>query len=437
MKTRRFAMTTKVADQLGGGAIGAESGWSFVLELATLASTVLSFALLGKTLGPAGYGAYASLYALIGPFVTLAASGSTLALLQHIVRDREHVDEASRSCLSISLLLGLLLVPACGLAAGHLVSGLTWVAIVAILATEFITSPVVQLAATTVQGGEGFIPSAKIKLVLVALRTIILITLFALDSLTVATLGVVSLVVSAAFGALLLARVGRQFEFRYLPGHMHARHFRSNVAYSVGISAFSFQNDGDKTVLAANGFRVDTGLYAAAYRIAQMGMLPMSSLVSATHQRFLHHEEGLKGQHLKRALSFTWVTGIYGLVFIGGVMVFAPFLPIIIGDDFEQSVNMLRWLSPLVLFRTLAIFPLNALMGLGRVALRTVIIVCSAVVSMGLYVWLIPLYSWKGAVAGTFVSESLLIIALWTALVVMQRREDDEIDLAAASAADE
>ena len=436
MVTRRSAMATKVSDRLGGGDIGAESAWSFVLELATLASTVLSFALLGKSLGPAGYGAYASLYALIGPFVTLAASGSTLALLQHIVRDREHVAEASRSCLSISLLLGLLLVPACGLVAGHLVRGLTWVAIVAILATEFITSPVVQLAATTVQGGTGFIPSTKIKLVLVGLRTVILITLYALDELTVATLGVVSLSVSAVFGLMLLVSVGRRFEFSYRPGRMHARHFRSNVAYSLGISAFSFQNDGDKTVLAANRFEVDTGLYAAAYRIAQMGMLPMSSLVNATHQRFLHHEEGVKGQHLKRALSFTWVTGIYGLVFIAGVLAFAPLLPFIIGDDFEQSVNMLRWLSPLVLFRTLSIFPLNGLMGLGHTFLRTGIIICSAVVSMGLYIWLIPIYSWKGAVAGTFISEVLLITALWAALVVMQRRADDAIDQAAATPAE-
>lgn len=432
--TRRSAMATKVSDRLGGGDIGAESAWSFLLELTTLAGTVLSFTLLGKSLGPAGYGAYASLYALIGPFVTLAASGSTLALLQHIVRDREHVATASRSCLSISLLLGMLLVPACGLAAGHFVKGLTWVAIVAILATEFLTAPVVQLAATTVQGGRGFIPAAKIKLVLVGLRAVVLITLFALDELTVAALGVASLAMSAALGMTLLVRVGTQFQFTYLPGRMYPRHLRSNLAYSLGISAFSFQNDGDKTVLAANGFKTDTGLYAAAYRIAQMGMLPMSSLVNATHQRFLHHEEGLKGQHLKRALSFTWVTALYGVVFIGGVMVVAPVLPLIIGDDFRGSVNMLRWLSPLVLLRTLSTFPLNGLMGLGHTVLRTSIIICTAILSMGLYVWLIPEFGWKGAVAGTWVSEVLLVGGMWTALVVMQRRADRAIDAAVAAA---
>ena len=61
MVTRRSAMATKVSDRLGGGDIGAESAWSFALELATLAGTVLSFTLLGKSLGPAGYGAYAAL----------------------------------------------------------------------------------------------------------------------------------------------------------------------------------------------------------------------------------------------------------------------------------------------------------------------------------------------------------------------------------------
>lgn len=425
-------LASKVAERLGGGDIGAESAWSFLLEICTLAGTILSFTLLGHSLGPKGYGAYASLYALIGPFVTLAASGSTLALLQHTLREKEPLASASRSCLSISLLLGLMLVPASGLAADHFVHNLNWLAILSILSTEFLAAPVVQLAATTVQAGQGFIAATKIRLILVALRAIALVALYSAGRLTVAAFGLSSLSLSAALGLTLLLRVGNRHQFRYVPGRMYARHLKSNVAYSLGISAFSFQNDGDKTVLAANKFVVDTGLYAAAYRMAQMGMLPMSSVVNATHQRFLHHEEGVKGQHLKRAISFSMVTAAYGALFIVGVMVFAPLLPLIIGQSFKGSVTMLRWLSPLVLLRTLSIFPVNGLMGLGKTMLRTVLIILNAILSMALYILLIPKYSWKGGVAGTLIGETVLVGSMWTALVIMQRRADREVDLAAA-----
>ena len=286
------------------------------------------------------------------------------------------------------------------------------------------------------EAGDGFIPATKIRLILVGLRAVALVALYSVGRLTVAAFGLSSLALSAALGLTLLLRVGDRHQFRYLPGRMYARHLKSNVAYSLGISAFSFQNDGDKTVLAANKFVVDTGLYAAAYRMAQMGMLPMSSVVNATHQRFLHHEEGVKGQHLKRAISFSMVTAAYGALFIVGVMVFAPVLPLIIGEDFKGSVTMLRWLSPLVLLRTLSIFPVNGLMGLGKTMLRTVLIIINAVLSMGLYILLIPKYSWKGGVAGTLIGETVLVGSMWTALVIMQRRADHEVDLAAAEQPD-
>ena len=67
--------------RIRSGGMAAESAWALILELASLFGLVLSFTLLGRTLGPDGYGGYASLYAVISPLVTLAASGVTLALL--------------------------------------------------------------------------------------------------------------------------------------------------------------------------------------------------------------------------------------------------------------------------------------------------------------------------------------------------------------------
>jgi len=74
--------------------------------------------------------------------------------------------------------------------------------------------------------------------------------------------------------------------------------------------------------------------------------------------------------------------------------------------------------------RSLGTFAMNGLLGLGRNALRTALLVANAIASVGLYLLWIPPYSWRGADVGTLVSETLLFTASWTALYLCQRRAE-------------
>ncbi|MGY6501043.1 MAG: lipopolysaccharide biosynthesis protein [Acidimicrobiales bacterium] len=414
------------------GELATESLWGLAVELTTLVGTIVSFTLLGRTLGAAGYGGYAALYAIIGPLVTLAASGVVLAVLQHIVRDHEPIEETARSCLSITLGLGILLTFVGAGLALLIVDTLSVVAIGSILLTEFVASAIVQVAASTVQAGTGFTGAAKIRLVLLVSKIAVLFALFVTDTLTVASFGVGMLAVASTLAVWSLWRVGRLYGFRFVPGRVKMHHLKTNALYSVAISGASLNSEGDKLVLAANRYVVDTGLYAAAYRVVSFGLIPVGSLVQVTHRRFLQHDEGVKGQHLARSLRFASVAGVYGIVFGIALFVAAPLLPLLMGDEFEGSVVMVRWLAPIVALRAVGIFALNGLMGLNRVALRTVIIVANAVVSLGLYIVLIPPLGWEGAAIGTLISESLVVVTTWWALVVCQRRAD-RVDVARSS----
>jgi O-antigen/teichoic acid export membrane protein len=414
----------QLINRLRGGGIATETAWGFALELLQLFTSVLSFLFLGRSLGAAGYGGYASLYAIVGPLVTLAASGVVLAVMQHIVRDREDLAETARSCLTLSIALGVVLTLVGTGMALLIVETVTVVGIVSILVTEFVTAPAVQVAASVVQAGTGFIPAARFRLVFLLGRLAVLVVLFATDTLSVATLGVSMLLVSTILAIGSIHRVGRRYGFTFVPGRPRWQHLKTNALYSTAISAAALNSDGDKLVLAANGFVVDTGLYAAAYRIVSFGMLPVGSLVNVSHRRFLHHEEGVARQHLDRSVKFGLVSGLYGLAF--GILIFiaAPFLPLIMGDEFEGSVVMVRWLSPTILMRSLAIFPLNGLMGLGRTGLRTVIVVLNAAFAMGLYIVLVPIHGWEGAAIGTLITETVAAVSAWIAVVVCQRRAD-------------
>lgn len=416
-----------VLDKLRSSGVASESTWGLALEVITLVGTIMSFMFLGRSLGPAGYGGYASLYAIVSPLVTLAASGVTLALLQHVMRDGEPLDETARSCLTLTLALGALLT-AVGLGiALWVIEELSIVAILSILLTEFVAMPVVFLAASTVQATTGFPGAARMRIFVMVVRIAVLVALFATSSLTVESFGLSMLLVATLTGLFFLRVVGRERDFTFVPGAVRWAHLRSNLAYSGGISADALGNDGDKLVLAANGLVVDTGLYAAAYRVVQMGLVPVGSVIQATHGRFLQHEEGLRGQHLHRAARFAAAGVAYGLVFAVGIVVVAPLLPIVLGDEFEDSIEMVRWLSPLVLLRAVGSCSINGLMGLGKVTMRTILLAINAAMAMVLYIVLVPLYGWQGAAAGTLIGEATSVLMTWGALVHYQRVADREL----------
>jgi O-antigen/teichoic acid export membrane protein len=87
---------------------------------------------------------------------------------------------------------------------------------------------------------------------------------------------------------------------------------------------------------------------------------------------------------------------------------------------------MVVWLSPLVTLRCLAMFPLNGLMGIGRTAIRTALLLGSAALSLTLYITLIPSLEWRGAALGTLIGEAALAVAAWWLIVRYQRQQDRE-----------
>jgi O-antigen/teichoic acid export membrane protein len=129
------------------------------------------------------------------------------------------------------------------------------------------------------------------------------------------------------------------------------------------------------------------------------------------------------------------VIAVYGVVFALGVAVAAPLITLIVGDEFEGSVTIVRWLAPLVLLRGLAIFPLNGLMGLGYPRLRTSLLLMAAALSLTLYIALVPLWQWKGAAVGTIIGEATLAASAWAFLIRLQRRHDASVDARPVDAA--
>lgn len=403
------------------GERGRDTLWALVEQGTGLVAALLSFLLLGRTLGAAGYGAFVGVYALIGPFSALSQSGVYLAVMEHVVREREDPAEVARSCMSLSTVNALLWTPVLAAVALRWIDGLPVAAAILLIGSEFWLNGTLATVVGMVQAVTGFPAAARIRLLGALTRITLLAGLAALGALTLTTLAVGQV---ATLGAVLLfglGRVSRLIGAQARPGAIRRGHLRSALLYGVGIGASSAQSDGDKFVLNAAHHQADAGRYGAAYRLMQILLLPVNALAGATHLSFLQAGEGPDSQ-LRRAVRLSLVSMAYAVPAVGCMVAGATLVPRILSQDFAETPVILQWLAPVVILRGAGVFPMNGLMGLGRNALRTKLLVVNALLSLALYAALIPGHSWKGALAATLVSEVALCASAWIALLQCERR---------------
>ena len=401
--------------------------WTGGADGLLLVASLLSFMILGRELGPEDYGAYLGTFGVIGPLGAVTFGGLGLAVMQRHLRDKQSVADSARSYLTLVMVIGPLGVIVAAIIGSLVIDRLDPLTIGLLAYVELVAFSITWIIAAATQAAVSVASAARLRMVAPIVRVVCLLGLFATDNVTVrnaATAWAVTFTFLAlTFLRFQLPRIGVRFGF--------LRPTRPVVATGAQLSlptlAASLQNDTDKAVLNANGLALDAGLYGAAYRVIMMALLPLRSLNGALFHRFLTHDADASGQHLKRARSYALVSLPMSLAIAGGVWLMAPYFDFLVGDDFDGSVTIIRWLTLFLPLRAMSQAPLNGLLGLGRIGARLVALISASVTSLVLYLLLIPTHSWRGAAVGTIASEMLLVTMGWSLLLHFQRRHDREL----------
>jgi O-antigen/teichoic acid export membrane protein len=402
------------------GETGGDTAWALLEQGTALVASVVSFLLLGRPLGPAGYGAFVGLYALMGPFLALSQAGVFLAAMEHVVREREEAADVARSCLGITAANALVCVPILSAVGVHWIPGLSPLTAVLLVGAEFCLNGALATAGGMVQAVIGFRPAARLRTIGSLSRVALLSGLSAAGALTLSTLAVGQVFTLGAVALFGMAKLSRRLGVIPRPGRIRRAHFRSVLLYGLGISGSMAQGDGDKFVLNAASHQADAGRYGAAYRIIGILQLPLGALSGATHISFLQVGCGPYAQS-RRAIRLSLISLAYAIPAVAATILLAPLIPVILSKAFSESTLILQLLTPVVILRGVVIYPMNGLLGLGRNALRTKLQLGNALVALALYAALIPRYSWRGALVATLVSESLLCASGWVGLYRCER----------------
>jgi O-antigen/teichoic acid export membrane protein len=193
--------------------------------------------------------------------------------------------------------------------------------------------------------------------------------------------------------------------------------------FSVSLSAQTIYNDIDKTMLARLSTLSATGIYGAAYRLIDVSFAPVSALLYAAYPNFFRKGATGVGSSLSYAKPLLVRSIAYAAMIAIAILLCAGLVPYILGQQYRDTAEALRWLSPLPILKAIHYFLSDALSGAGHQGLRCTVQISVALFNVAINFWLIPQFSWRGAAWSSIASDGLLAISIGICALILSRNE--------------
>jgi O-antigen/teichoic acid export membrane protein len=389
--------------------------YGITAEITRIAPSFVTFLVLPRLLGPARYGQLAALIAVTTLAGSLATIGAHIVFIRDATRHGVTDSSATGRALTTSILGGgagaVLLIPVAALIFDRV--GLA--AIATLVVAELVFGNLLHVFSGFAIARENQRALAVFVGIYGAAR-IVAMVLYAASPVRGSM---------AAFAAFCLAAVvlASAVSARYATakglweGPAFVAPTRRNVADGLAVSStaavFYVQDGLDTPILVRSGYQADAGNYASAYRVASLAFAPINALVLIGLPQLVTRSGRDEAATRQTVVRLTLIGMAYGIAVALLMQVVAPVIPLLLGHGYSPAVDILRWLSLLPLIRAVQYFVANLMMVNGLQRSRLVVQFVSASVSLIAYLLLIPPFSWRGAVAGTYISELALAAGLW------------------------
>ena len=414
--------------RLQGSAIAKNTLWMLGGNGLKLVIQAAYFVLIARSLEPAQYGAFVAVVAIaaiISPFVGL---GTSNLIIRNVARDKSSFSRSWGNGLLVTLVSGVAALVLVLFSTFLLPADLHWSVLFLVAVADLIFGRIVDFCGFAFAAGDRFGATAQLNIWSSLSRLIGLAILVAMVRRpSIEYWAATYLVATFATAAGALGWGLKALEKPTVKTSEIWPELKEGIFFSVGLSAQTVYNDIDKTMLAKLGDLPATGIYGAAYRIIDVSLVPLRSILSAANPGFFRagHQGGIREtcRYMKRLLPKTTAYAVLATI---GLLVFAPVVPHILGKGYAQSVGALRWLAILPVLKTIHSFFADALTGAGHQRLRTIIQIAVAGFNILINLWLIPAYSWLGAAWSSIVSDAALLCLLAVAIASLSRKQQEE-----------
>jgi O-antigen/teichoic acid export membrane protein len=349
--------------------------------------------------------------------------GSGLLFLRYVSQDRDNFSLywgnilLSVSSMSTLLVLGLWLF------GGRLLGPGTLLVLLPIAVSDCMFQQFNSCTGQVFQTFEKMKISATLILLSNVLRLIMaVIFLVTLKSASAWQWALASLFVSFLGAAVAFVTVTRHFGRPAFSIPLLFQRAGEGFVFAISGSTTAVYNDVDKVVLTHDGMIRANGLYSMAYRVVNIGTMPIMSIVAAAFPRFFR--EGAKGiiGTVPMAKVLLKRTVFLALLISAGMFLLAPIIPHLVGKSYLESVSALRWLCLIPFFRCFHLSAGDAIAGAGYQKYRLLSQSIAALGNLGLNIILIPKLGWLGAAWTSLGTDALLGVMNWVALFHLAAR---------------
>jgi O-antigen/teichoic acid export membrane protein len=231
-----------------------------------------------------------------------------------------------------------------------------------------------------------------------------------------------SLAVSFISAAIAFGIVTRFFGLPSFSPSLSLKRAAEGFVFAISGSTTAVYNDIDKVVISHYGMNRANGIYSMAYRVINIGTMPIMAIISAAFPSFFR--EGVKGiaATVPMARQLLKRTALLGIVISATMFFCAPIIPHLVGKSYAESVSALRWLCLIPFFRCFHLSAGDAIAGAGHQKFRLVSQSIAAGGNLLLNLYLVPRYSWWGAAWASLATDGALGVMNWLALVYLSRR---------------
>jgi O-antigen/teichoic acid export membrane protein len=402
--------------------------WLLVGKGMRLVLQAAYFVMIARTLGVANYGAFVgttALAAIVSPFVGV---GIDTLLLKNVAKDRQLFREYWGNALWMVLVSGIGLMVGLALVRPIVLPSISPLLILLVAVSDLIFGSITNIAIRAFQAVDRLNISAQINIFVMFTKVVAAFALmyfFAKPTLLEWTwLYFISSIVAALLAAILVHQLlgaPKLALARILP------ELKEGFYFSISNSAYTIYNDIDKTMLARLSTLEATGIYAAAYRLIDVAFIPVISIAGAAYADFFRKGKDGIAATVAFAKPLVITTSAYSLLAGIGLLLCAPIVPYILGSEYTNVVEALRWLAPIPLFRGLQHFGGDILTGTGFQGVRSALEVVISIFNIGINLWLIPLYSWQGAAWSSLASDGLLMLMLWSMVAFQYQQQNSKL----------
>jgi O-antigen/teichoic acid export membrane protein len=399
--------------------------WMSLSQGGRLAMQAVYFALIARSLGVRNYGAFVGVVALVGTLYPFGTMGRGNLLIRDVARNHSSFPQRWGEALLTTLLCGPFLITLL-LVLAHFVlpASIPWQVPVFVAASDILGLNLITISGQAFQSFEQLGWMAFINALISASRLSGALILYSFNhSPTVLQWGYMYFATTAVVAAvacwLVTTRLGPPaFKFP-----RSWQEFIEGIYFSISLAAQTIYNDIDKTMLVRLSTLAASGIYGAAYRLIDVSFAPVSALLYASYPGFFR--EGATGlsSSLAYAKPIIWRAFGYAFAVMCMLLIGAGAIPYVLGSQYHDSVEALRWLAPLPILKALHYFISDALSGAGHQRARSLIQIGVAVFNILLNLWIIPKYSWRGASWASLASDALLLLSVATCAYILLRRE--------------